>query len=1256
MDLTRPPRLTMLLLPTLLAFGCCGPEEVPTADLALPPPPQCQADSPAGDLGDVDDAALREPTLINKEQAWGSVTSMAASPSGRRLYLGREYHSAPEGDALVVVTLDAAGAVVSDRAYPARASATPPGWRITVSTVLVDARRRKLFLVTNPVNEKGLSPQQPFADLTIYDLDAKGDPVLPPRSYDSGHPFHSLNALLLHPAQDLLYAAGWGEAAVRVFPLGGDGQPSGVVRPFMVGGQGKYELALSTDHRRLYLGTYPEILEVVALEQSGAPIGLETSYCWGDCASPGTGYLRFAATPTHLYRRPPRPLPHLSHLVAAPIERVALANGLPSGRPARLPALTGTALTATPDASSLWFASDHSFQAADGQVLVADGVVPTQLLPAANGSLDQQAGAARLGSYAIALATTAAGVPIFLLAPRSSAPQANQASDTRVRVTLKTASNVDGSPWAGTLGAVLETEPASGARKEYALPALSLGVASPWVAVSAGLSERSGQVLAALRLRAPLRTFTATIEVASGDPANGGAVLRSMTDTVRGELLAFLLPGHREPAGERARQIELMSEHSAGYLDVARRVGAAPGAGPRDFVISCYSMLGLQGHEGQLHAEAETLSRLGCNTVNAYSFGVIPGAEVGQALEQVGIRRRGAAAYAPPSYFSFDSDLTSPAALDRWARDTIMPQLAANGGTLAQLVDFKIADEPGWYYPTMLRQVRAQAAQRLRFVDFLRARGLTPAELGSPDWDAVQPIGLSEATTLPRRRLFYWTMRFFPEAASAGMKQAREAVERLVGHPVSADVNGNNDNQWYVSSPFTKVANNPDVDADSAMGSMDWLHAGRSSAYTPWSEDWFGDQDAQLWGFRGDLLRSAALLGGRPLGGYIVGRTLGALPEGASLRALSLVGRGAKVLDFYTFGPEFFFPGNCWSENLAAYGPMARALQRLAKAERVLFPARPERGAVAVLAPHGSTLWDSSNDGHRYYLEEPMHLHGALLHAGYSVDFVDDQDLENGALTQRGHRLLYLIGANVTQAGQRAIAAWVAAGGTMVALPGAAVADEYNEPSALLDPVLGVGSRAAVRDLFDWSSRSRNMPQRDTLTVNDARFATAALALHTTVVALAPQGAQVLATLQDGRAALTLNRHGSGQALAYGFFPGAEYSVSADRSDPRRLPQRWSQPWRQMATAPVGLAAVRRSVVVDAEQVEALRMDGDAGSAVILLNWSGAPRPCLRLTVHGVRPGARVTSVEGRRVEATWRGAELDLTVPLADVEVLLFE
>jgi hypothetical protein len=40
-------------------------------------------------------------------------------------------------------------------------------------------------------------------------------------------------------------------------------------------------------------------------------------------------------------------------------------------------------------------------------------------------------------------------------------------------------------------------------------------------------------------------------------------------------------------------------------------------------------------------------------------------------------------------------------------------------------------------------------------------------------------------------------------------------------------------------------------------------------------------------------------------------------------------------------------------------------------------------------------------------------IHYALIHAGYTVDFVDDYDLASGALQQRGYTTLYVTGPNV---------------------------------------------------------------------------------------------------------------------------------------------------------------------------------------------------------------------------------------------------
>ena len=56
--------------------------------------------------------------------------------------------------------------------------------------------------------------------------------------------------------------------------------------------------------------------------------------------------------------------------------------------------------------------------------------------------------------------------------------------------------------------------------------------------------------------------------------------------------------------------------------------------------------------------------------------------------------------------------------------------------------------------------------------------------------------------------------------------------------------------------------------------------------------------------------RLATPLGGTTdFGGYVVPRRSGEVSGGLLRRIISLVGGGAKALTYFTFGPEFIFPG-----------------------------------------------------------------------------------------------------------------------------------------------------------------------------------------------------------------------------------------------------------------------------------------------------------------------------------------------------------
>ena len=456
---------------------------------------------------------------------------------------------------------------------------------------------------------------------------------------------------------------------------------------------------------------------------------------------------------------------------------------------------------------------------------------------------------------------------------------------------------------------------------------------------------------------------------------------------------------------------------------------------------------------------------------------------------------------------------------------------------------------------------------------------------------------------------------------------------------------------WYVPSPGQKVYNNRQVTPDSGYGSHDWLFAGRLGAHTLWSEDWFADDDAQRWSFLADTLRSGAALGGQGpggFGGYVVGRAIGDLQAGASYKILSLVGHGAKQLDLYSYGPEALFPGNCWSDKTAAYGPLAQALGIVRRGERLLFPGLPERGQVALHLPAGSAVWDDG-PAPRFYALDVERIHRALVHAGHSMDVVDDRDLEEGALSARGYTTLYLSGPNLSRRAQEGVAAWVQGGGTLAVGPGAAVADQYNTVSAILDPVLGLRARAALRD----STASPATPEVRWLASSDGRFGGVqgdgrvggaqvgdgrvggaqgaappgeALAVFGPYPPpLVPDGAAVAATMSalgggPAQPGITVHRYGLGTAIAYGFLPGWQYARTPEKL-PGRLPLSWGAGQRRLISAPADLADRPRSVQVDQPGVEALRLRSAAGVAVVLLNWTDQPIAALTVTVRGAGQG-----------------------------------
>ncbi len=862
---------------------------------------------------------------------------------------------------------------------------------------------------------------------------------------------------------------------------------------------------------------------------------------------------------------------------------------------------------------------------------------------------------------AIPIAVLLWGVQRWARAPFAAlSDTGTQARVTLNEVVLDTSQAPDAAPgsapnsWRG----IEVQDGATKAANRLRFDALKPGESSPWFA----LAPVPARLYAQLWVRAPARvkTMRITLEVADGrQPDQPSQVVQ---ETVQGNEALFV-----RRVSPQTKQLVVLpaSQVFREGLAQARKVAVPENQRPRRFIIADY-VAGPGPCRQALDDALSTLALLGMNTVETRHWGELTG-EVEQQARQAGFARFRSAVYAPPNYFTWPMpkslgqsvDVRDAASVDAWARGQAEQHRKASGLPPSDVALFFLGDEPGWYFPDVMEQFMANPTEQEAFRAFLRNQGLQPADVGAASWAQVFPIGRSRAHDLPARRLFYWTARYPASVASATCGLWTQALRRHFNPDMAVAINWNNwISRFYKPSPNAKVGKSLSINADTALGGMDWMEAGRQRSVTAlWSEDWFTDAMAQDWSYYADALRCAARGGDAQFGGYIVGRTLGVHPHAGCYRALALVGHGAKIIDWYTYGPEPLFAGNSYSDNLPAYQAIAEANRMIGRAEEMLYPGQRAPARVALLLPRSAQVWD---DGPRpLYQHELNGIHFALTHSQYPVDFVDEEDVAAGALSR--YAVLYVTTPNVSLVAQNALRDWVQAGGTAVFSPGAAAADEYNTPVNVLDEMRGVRVTPLARPqagaplpaAMDVSDAAQPVPVK----VADARFGAgsgADLMASRQITLLQVTEAQVAATFPRGGVALATHRFGQGQAISYGFWPGQAYLLPLKRAVREEWPTGWEESLRQTIVAAPRLAGVARPVHLSHDIVEAARLDSASGTAIVLLNWTAQPIAPLTVTVRDASGVKSVTSVEQGALTFTREGDVLRVQMPLRYVDVLM--
>lgn len=638
--------------------------------------------------------------------------------------------------------------------------------------------------------------------------------------------------------------------------------------------------------------------------------------------------------------------------------------------------------------------------------------------------------------------------------------------------------------------------------------------------------------------------------------------------------------------------------------------------------------------------------------------------EYREAWLAAGATRTAGAVYNPPGY-AFDHEPGIDAkAIDAWAKKEAEPYLNV-GFKREEMAAYAMSDEPGWYYPSIFKPLEANPQALERFRAYLEGQGLKPEDVGAKSWDDVRPLGRSKAVDLPSRRLFYWTMRFFPWDSARHFAECTRALERAFYPGVPVFTNWNFfAGRSYVPGPVANNAekNNPDA----AMGGHDWLEFGRMRGGTMlWTEDWFGDNLAYQWSYYCARLRSAAQKGGVEFGGYIIPRTAGQRPDGILQKNLAIVGHGGKTIKNFVFGPEYNFPSNCYSENFAVLPRLPEAYRMIGAAEELLWPGRPAPAQVAILFPRSSQMWDAKNvpipqgvpDDATHvnlnartvdYMCEVYNLYLALMHANIPCDFVEEEDLSAKGLKQ--YKLLYVTEPNVATEHQRGLLEWVKAGGHVAMTCGAMTRDRYDEIDATFrkavcseTPPESAGERLLIPNLRDVGSVGTLTLGKDVTVPAIGRREKGDLKV--------PRGE---VAFEGDAVAERVYTAGKGRVTHWLFFPGLTYARTATHGGADKLPEGWSAPLRELIVAPVKAAGVVNPVTVSPAMVEAPMLVSEKGIAVTVFNWTNTPMEKVTVSVRTSMPIKSASSVLAGALKMTSADGVVTVELPVKSVDVVM--
>jgi len=586
-----------------------------------------------------------------------------------------------------------------------------------------------------------------------------------------------------------------------------------------------------------------------------------------------------------------------------------------------------------------------------------------------------------------------------------------------------------------------------------------------------------------------------------------------------------------------------------------------------------------------------------------------------------------------------------------------------NAGDIAYCM---LMDEPGGL--SAEHMLKCQICTE-KFREYLGNLKLTPQNFGVSDWLSVRPVDAKEKEIQPE--LYYYTQKFRTYSLSRILRLQREALEKAYGAKFPVNVN--------FSDGAVYVANFGCIGVDY----FDLLDSDDNNSL--WSEDWAnGSSTRQCTGYNSELMRSAAMKNNQVLGHYLIGYA-GRSSWTFKTYTASHVARDHKILNAYWYGPVWSAheAGPPWNNHSIQartdmWYAVAEIVKEIGAAEDLLYPAKKRKSQVAIIYSSSADIWEL---GENYaYGFERMHTWLALAHKQIPVDFLSEKMIEQGWL--KDYRVAYLSGTCISEKAAEQLKKWVSGGGYLVLTAGAGMKNQFNKSCSIIENILpAVRSKPEEKERFLNSGR-----YLDYLTVADTvcvrKDSSRIDVVSVKQVLQAKPGSVVVATFSDSTPAVIKGKYGRGTVYCLGFLPATAYMRKAlihrntlmksipdlaalEEPDPssvvseKLLIKRAFEPWgypeeyRDLICQPVFEAKVNLPLYCSHALVDAVVMDGEKGSVVVLSNYSFQPLENVEIEVVALKNVKKVESVNRGQLKFSHRDRKIRFSLPLRETDFI---